>query len=200
MSKREPRQASNDRQSQQEEQDEEITVERSARPANVQKKGANFLEPMLLRRARVWDDLDWKYIELGQCWKAGEVTSPIELNLLTEREYMKQLSKAAASNRNKDTASDESDEDNEDSQDAEEEDEQSGPAAMTSDEQSEDQVAARRPSSARKRGRPRSSSQAGRSSMDQGSIGSGDDRKVGKDGSSISRNENTGMGTQQQER
>lgn len=27
----------------------------------------------LLRRARVWDDLDWKYIELGQKWKAGEV-------------------------------------------------------------------------------------------------------------------------------
>eukprot|EP00882_Tetradesmus_deserticola_P007676 GHRQ01008084.1.p1 GENE.GHRQ01008084.1~~GHRQ01008084.1.p1 ORF type:complete len:298 (+),score=94.86 GHRQ01008084.1:104-997(+) len=45
----------------------------------------------LLRRARVWDDLDWKYIEVGQRWKAGEVTSPIELNLLTEEEYYQHL-------------------------------------------------------------------------------------------------------------
>jgi hypothetical protein len=31
------------------------------------------LQLELLRRARVWDDLDWKYIEVGQRWKAGEV-------------------------------------------------------------------------------------------------------------------------------
>ncbi|WIA10965.1 hypothetical protein OEZ85_011128 [Tetradesmus obliquus] len=44
-----------------------------------------------LRRARVWDDLDWQYIDVGQRWKAGEVTSPIELNLLTEEEYYRKL-------------------------------------------------------------------------------------------------------------
>jgi hypothetical protein len=37
------------------------------------------LQLELLRRARVWDDLDWKYIEVGQRWKAGEVRFELEL-------------------------------------------------------------------------------------------------------------------------
>lgn len=37
------------------------------------------LQPHLLRRARIWDDLDWKFIEIGQSWKPGDVSAICQL-------------------------------------------------------------------------------------------------------------------------
>jgi hypothetical protein len=31
------------------------------------------LQPELLRRARIWDEQDWRLIEMWQTWKPGEV-------------------------------------------------------------------------------------------------------------------------------
>lgn len=43
----------------------------------------------LIRRARIWDGEDWKYIQPGLTWHDGEVASPKELNLVEERAYLK---------------------------------------------------------------------------------------------------------------
>lgn len=48
-------------------------------------------QPQNIRRARVWDDVDWMLIAPRQAWRSGEVTSPKELTLLTERQYFKLL-------------------------------------------------------------------------------------------------------------
>lgn len=36
-------------------------------------------QPHLLRRARIWDDLDWKFIEVGQSWRPGDVSAALLL-------------------------------------------------------------------------------------------------------------------------
>ena len=45
-----------------------------------------------VRRARVWELGAWMLPKPGQRWQPGDVTSPRELELLTEREYFKRLS------------------------------------------------------------------------------------------------------------
>lgn len=50
-------------------------------------------QPSNIRRARVWNDVNWALILPGQKWKAGEVTSPLELELLDEKKYFKELGK-----------------------------------------------------------------------------------------------------------
>jgi hypothetical protein len=48
-------------------------------------------QPINLRRARVWDDEKWCYIQPGQSWRSGEVISPKELKLVSETKYYKLL-------------------------------------------------------------------------------------------------------------
>ncbi|KAF6256461.1 hypothetical protein COO60DRAFT_106376 [Scenedesmus sp. NREL 46B-D3] len=123
----------------------------------------------LLRRARVWDDLDWKYIEVGQRWKAGEVTSPIELNLLTEEEYyrhLKQLngksSGGKGSRGKKPAAAAAPPSESEGSDSVQQDDSSSG---------EEQQPPQKKQSTGRQRGRPRKPQHPTRSRLDEASNG-----------------------------
>lgn len=54
---------------------------------------SEYIKPNLLRRARIWEDPpgEWKFAEIGQSWRPGEVASPLELTLVTEQEFFRQL-------------------------------------------------------------------------------------------------------------
>lgn len=114
------------------------------------------IKPALLRRARVWDDLDWKFIEMGQAWKPGDVTSPLELNLVVERVYYKQL--AARSERvGRRLAADVS---------------ESGDSGGSYGSDEGTSGLGRKPSSAKKRANPRKPSHPMRALDDDGDTGS----------------------------
>lgn len=122
------------------------------------------IKPHLLRRARIWDDLDWKFIEIGQSWKPGDVTSPLELNLLVEKDYFKLL---AAGSKRKRAAAEVS---------AAGDAEESGQSGGLSDEAESSEEGTSgvkpKPASAKKRANPRKSSNPTRSAIDEGSTGS----------------------------
>jgi hypothetical protein len=44
-----------------------------------------------VRRARVWEEGGWQFVKPGQRWPPGEVTSPRELELMSERDYFRKL-------------------------------------------------------------------------------------------------------------
>lgn len=49
------------------------------------------IKKSLIRRARIWDGEDWKYIQPGLTWRDGEVASPKELNLFEEKQYFREF-------------------------------------------------------------------------------------------------------------
>eukprot|EP00879_Flechtneria_rotunda_P008086 GHRR01008470.1.p1 GENE.GHRR01008470.1~~GHRR01008470.1.p1 ORF type:complete len:230 (+),score=42.74 GHRR01008470.1:358-1047(+) len=122
---------------------------------------SEYIKPHLLRRARVWDDFDWQYIEPGQTWKAGEVTSPLELHLQPELEYFQQLKQFNGRSKVK--------------QESDTDIKQEGSGESEADDQ-QDSSAQQRKQSVKKRGRPRKPGNPTRSTVDEASNGH-DDKK-----------------------
>eukprot|EP00878_Enallax_costatus_P007081 GHUV01007420.1.p1 GENE.GHUV01007420.1~~GHUV01007420.1.p1 ORF type:complete len:329 (+),score=78.93 GHUV01007420.1:106-987(+) len=133
---------------------------------------SEYIRPELLRRARVWDEVDWKYIQLGQKWKPGDVASPLELNLLTDDDYFQQLKQTFGGLKSSSKVKADADAAAAES---------AGEAAASSQDDEQQQAAAdeQQKSSSKKRSRSRKPDKPSRAALDEASNGSGDDKPKG---------------------